>query len=67
MKNIIAFGALLALAPSFANAWWDEAWTARRTITLDTSVTGVAITAPQSSVPVAVRLHSGNFDFTAAQ
>ena len=67
MKNIIAFGALLALAPSFANAWWDEAWTARRTITLDTSATGVAITAPQSSVPVAVRLHSGNFDFTAAK
>ncbi|WP_019917085.1 DUF2341 domain-containing protein [Methyloversatilis discipulorum] len=67
MKNIIALGALLALAPSFANAWWDEAWTARRTITLDTSATGVAITAPQSSVPVAVRLHSGNFDFTAAK
>lgn len=67
MKKIIALGALAALAPSFANAWWDEAWTARRTVTLDTSATGVAITAPQSSVPVAVRLHSGNFDFTAAK
>ncbi len=67
MKNIFALGALLALAPSFANAWWDEAWTVRRTVTLDTSATGVAIAAPQSSVPVAVRLHSGNFDFTAAK
>ncbi|MBU0856629.1 MAG: DUF2341 domain-containing protein [Gammaproteobacteria bacterium] len=67
MKNIIALGALLALAPSIANAWWDEAWTARRTVTLDTSAAGVAITSPQTSVPVAIRLHSGNFDFTAAK
>jgi biopolymer transport protein ExbB len=67
MKNLVALGALIALIPSFANAWWDDAWTARRTVTLDTSATGVAISAPQSSVPVAIRLHSGNFDFTAAK
>jgi biopolymer transport protein ExbB len=67
MKNLVALGALVALIPSFANAWWDDAWTARRTVTLDTSATGVAISAPQSSVPVAIRLHSGNFDFTAAK
>jgi len=67
MKNLVALGALIALTPSFANAWWDDAWTARRTVTLDTSATGVAISAPQSSVPVAIRLHSGNFDFTAAK
>jgi biopolymer transport protein ExbB len=67
MKKTLALGALLALVPSFANAWWDAAWTARRTVTLDTGATGVTIAAPQSSVPVAIRLHSGNFDFTAAK
>lgn len=67
MKNYLALGALLALAPSFAHAWWDEAWTARRTITLDTSATGVEIASPQSSVPVAIRLYSGNFDFLGAK
>lgn len=67
MKNLIALGALVALVPSFAHAWWDDAWTARRTVTLDTSATGVVITAPQSSVPVAIRLHSGNFDFLTAK
>jgi biopolymer transport protein ExbB len=67
MKKTLALGALIALVPSFANAWWDAAWTARRTVTLDTGATGVTIAAPQSSVPVAIRLHSGNFDFTAAK
>ena len=67
MKKTLVLGALIALVPSFANAWWDAAWTARRTVTLDTGATGVTIAAPQSSVPVAIRLHSGNFDFTAAK
>lgn len=67
MKTLIALGAFAALIPSFANAWWDEAWTARRIVTLDTSAAGVPITAPQNSIPVAIRLHSGNFDFLAAK
>jgi biopolymer transport protein ExbB len=67
MKTLIALGAFAALIPSFANAWWDEAWTARRAVTLDTSSAGVPIDAPQNAVPVAVRLHSGNFDFLAAK
>ncbi|WP_306476322.1 DUF2341 domain-containing protein [Methyloversatilis sp.] len=67
MKTLIALGAFAALIPSFANAWWDEAWTARRTVTLDTSAAGVSISAPQNSIPVAIRLHSGNFDFLGAK
>lgn len=67
MKTLIALGAFAALIPSFANAWWDEAWTARRTVTLDTSAAGVPISAPQNSIPVAIRLHSGNFDFLGAK
>ncbi|MDP3287472.1 MAG: DUF2341 domain-containing protein, partial [Methyloversatilis sp.] len=67
MKTLIALGAFAALIPSFANAWWDEAWTARRIVTLDTSAAGVPIAAPQNSIPVAIRLHSGNFDFLAAK
>ncbi|WP_018413444.1 DUF2341 domain-containing protein [Methyloversatilis thermotolerans] len=67
MKTILALGAALALAPSFASAWWDDAWTARRTVTLDTSATGVPLSSALTSVPVAIRLHSGNFDFASAR
>jgi biopolymer transport protein ExbB len=67
MKTLIAIGAFAALIPSFANAWWDEAWTARRTVTLDTSAAGVPVGTPQNAVPVAIRLHSGNFDFLTAK
>ncbi|MEW6120557.1 MAG: DUF2341 domain-containing protein [Pseudomonadota bacterium] len=52
---------LLVLAatwlPVQASAWWDPAWSYRKKINLDAS-------APQLDlVPVAVRLHSGNFAF----
>lgn len=59
---------LLSLAlPVAAHAWWNEAWTGHRVVTLDTSATGVEIAEPLSSVAVPVRLHSGNFDFLSAK
>jgi biopolymer transport protein ExbB len=45
-----------------AAAYWDEAWAFRAKITLNPQ--GVA--APVDQVPVAVRLHSGNFNFLDA-
>ncbi|SFW10898.1 DUF2341 domain-containing protein [Nitrosovibrio sp. Nv17] len=51
----------LLLSP-LAAAYWDEAWTSRIKITLDPR--GVASAVEQ--VPVAVRLHSGNFNFLDA-
>ena len=45
-----------------AAAYWDEAWTAREKITLNPQSVAAAV----EQVPVAVRLHSGNFNFLDA-
>lgn len=48
-----------------AQAWWDEAWTARQKITIDPSA--AQITEPVADKPtVLVRLHEGNFPFLSA-
>lgn len=67
MKKLIALAALLALAPSLCSAWWNKDWTERRSIAFNTTEHGVAIQEAQTQVPVAIRLHSGNFDFSAAK
>lgn len=57
-------GALaLLLMPSMAFAFWDNDWSFRKKITLDTSATGVDITALMTDLPVLVRLHTGNFSY----
>jgi len=48
-------------------AWWQPEWAQRTEVTIDTSEVGVATGAAVSSVPLAVRLHSGNFDFVGAK
>jgi acetylornithine deacetylase/succinyl-diaminopimelate desuccinylase-like protein len=65
MKRLSAILLLAFLLQLSAHAWWDSAWTVRKKITLDTQAAGVA--AELSSVPVLVRLSSGNFDFLAAK
>lgn len=55
---ILASG-LAACAPARAG-WWDKAWTARAAVTVEASGA-----ANDGTVPVLVRLHSGNFDFSA--
>ncbi|TVO60468.1 DUF2341 domain-containing protein [Denitromonas ohlonensis] len=66
MKKLFALVLALAL-PVSAHAWWNEAWTARRAVVIDTTAeTGVAVPAA-SMVTVPVRLHSGNFDFLGAK
>lgn len=57
----------LTLAAVHAHAWWNEDWTVRKKINLDTSATGVTTQAALENVPVLVRLHSGNFDFLSAK
>ncbi len=54
------------LAPS-AHAWWKPEWTQRTRVDIDTSATGLATQAAVSGFPLALRLHSGNFDFAAAR
>ncbi|MGJ4996993.1 DUF2341 domain-containing protein [Bradyrhizobium sp. HKCCYLS3077] len=58
---------LLTLWPGSASAWWNEQWTLRKKITIDTAPTGAAITDPIGPSPVLVRLHIGNFRFGAAK
>ena len=55
----LALLCLLFTNTSFA--WWNPDWTSRKTIALDTTVTGMNITTPVTDMPVLLRLHSGNF------
>lgn len=54
---------MLILLPGLAQARWNDEWTARSKITINAQSAGVAVT----NVPVAVRLHSGNFSFVDAK
>jgi biopolymer transport protein ExbB len=64
----IAVLLLFALWPAFAHAaWWNEAWTTRTKVTVNTSATGVATQEAVANAVIPVRLHSGNFDFALAK
>lgn len=65
MKRLIALFVLVLLLPASAQAWWNEEWTVRKKITLDTQAAGVQGEA--DAVPVLVRLSTGNFDFLSAK
>lgn len=58
---------LLMLQAALAQAWWNEDWTARKKIGLDTSDSGVLIQSGVENATVLLRLHSGNFDFLSAR
>ncbi|MDR3468676.1 MAG: DUF2341 domain-containing protein [Xanthobacteraceae bacterium] len=68
-----AFAALVAVFATAASslpakAWWNDDWTLRKKITIDTSPSGQAITDMAGAPgPVLVRLHAGNFRFAAAK
>jgi biopolymer transport protein ExbB len=66
-KSVLALMAGLLLLPVAARAWWNEEWTARTPIKIDTSATGANVTDPIGDAPVLVRLHAGNFKFDAAK
>ena len=63
---LLSFLLVVAAVPMVAHAWWDDTWTERRVVVLDTSATGVETTAAVSGAVLPVRLHSGNFDFAVA-
>lgn len=50
-----------------ADAWWDAKWTARRKVAFDLSDKGAGIKESLTDAPVLVRLHSANFNFSAAK
>ena len=59
--------ALLLTVAGGAQAWWNKDWTQRTRITIDTSAQGVETGEAVAALPLALRLHSGNFDFAAAK
>ncbi len=65
----LLFAALAAvmLLPTPARAWWNDDWQMRKQITLDASAVGANITDPIGAPAVLVRLHPGNFRFSAAK
>jgi biopolymer transport protein ExbB len=64
MKRLIAIALCALLLPLSAHAWWNEAWTIRKKITLDTQSIGLA--SEVQGAPVLIRLSTGNFDFLSA-
>jgi biopolymer transport protein ExbB len=58
---------LFLLLPGVARAWWNEEWTARKPIRIDTTAQGASIGDPIGAAPVLVRLHAGNFKFELAK
>lgn len=58
---------LLLLLPSLASATWNDKWKQRGRVDVNTSRSGVQTAEGLNKVPVLVRLHSGNFDFTKAK
>jgi len=65
MLLVILIGGAL-FRPGDASAWWDLKWEHRQMITLNTTPAGADIPADVTDLPVLVRLHTGNFDFSKA-
>lgn len=63
----LVFVMALLAGPGSAKAWWNDEWTLRKKIAIDTSSTGSNITETIGSIPVLVRLHVGNFRFANAK
>lgn len=64
---MLAFVFLAALWPSPAAAWWNDQWTLRKKITIDTGPSGAGISDAIGATPILVRLHVGNFRFGGAK
>ncbi len=63
----VCFFLLFCVWSNAASAWWNDEWSMRKKITLDTSATGGNITEPIGGMTVLIRLHVGNFRFGQAK
>jgi len=64
---LVVLALLCLLGASAVHAAWNADWPKRVKLALDTSGSGVALAAGVDSVPVLVRLHTGNFPFGDAR
>jgi len=60
-KTFVSLLCIAAIWPTLASAWWNEDWSYRVAMHLDTTITGAAVPGTLNDVPVLVRLHTGNF------
>jgi biopolymer transport protein ExbB len=61
MKRLLPLLLLSLVLTGTAHAWWNDKWTLRKKITIDTTATGGAITDPIGATPVLIRLSDFNF------
>jgi biopolymer transport protein ExbB len=54
---------LLLVLPSLAQAWWNDEWSFRKAITVDTSAPEAGVAEGVTDAPVLLRLHTGNFGY----
>jgi biopolymer transport protein ExbB len=59
MRLLVAVLGVLLSVNAFG--WWNEEWTQRKQITVNTTAAGAGTQSALADVPVLVRLHSGNF------
>jgi biopolymer transport protein ExbB len=64
MLLIVLFAVLW---PATASAWWNDQWSLRKKITIDTGASGASVSEAIGTTPILVRLHVGNFRFGAAK
>jgi biopolymer transport protein ExbB len=61
MKRLLPILLLALTLSGTAHAWWNDKWTVRKKITIDTTPTGGAISDPIGTTPVLIRLSDFNF------
>ncbi len=54
---------VLLLVPVLAQAWWNDDWSYRKAISIDTGPGGANLPVEVDDVPVLIRLHTGNFSY----
>jgi biopolymer transport protein ExbB len=64
---MLALVLLAALWPGPAAAWWNDQWSLRKKITIDTGASGASVSDAIGTTPILVRLHVGNFRFSSAK
>jgi biopolymer transport protein ExbB len=61
MNRLFAILLMCLVLDGTAHAWWNDKWTLRKKITIDTSPAGGAISDPIGTTPVLIRLSDYNF------
>ena len=64
---LFSFLVVLNFAGTASATWWNDEWSNRRKVTIDTSEKGASITDPIGATPVLLRLFEGNFQFSSAK